>query len=84
MALGKPVIGSAVGGIPELIDDGENGLLFTMGDERDLREKIKMLMNDSKLASRMGSRAREKVLSQYSREVHYRKVMEVYEEAVQR
>lgn len=78
MCLGKPVIGSSIGGIPELIRDGEDGLLFTPGDEVDLREKIGKLARDRRAAVEMGRRAREKVTTVYSREAHYEKVMEVY------
>jgi glycosyltransferase involved in cell wall biosynthesis len=41
LCLGVPVLGSRIGGIPELIDEGENGFLFTPGDINELKEKIR-------------------------------------------
>lgn len=46
MMLGTPVIGARIGGIPELIQDGITGELFTSGDAQDLEEKIRNLWND--------------------------------------
>jgi PEP-CTERM/exosortase A-associated glycosyltransferase len=47
MAAGRPVIGSDVGGIRELLDDGRVGMLFKAGDPADLAEKIIELLSDS-------------------------------------
>ncbi|MBO7719375.1 MAG: glycosyltransferase family 4 protein [Methanosphaera sp.] len=41
-----PVIGSNIGGIPELIDDGKNGYLFEAGDVQDLKDKLLKIIND--------------------------------------
>ena len=46
MMLGTPVIGARIGGIPELIQDGITGELFTSGDAQDLEQKIRNLWND--------------------------------------
>jgi len=46
MACGLPVIGSDIGGIPEMIIDGKNGLLARPGDHQDLRDKIEFFMKD--------------------------------------
>jgi len=61
MAAGKPVIGSNVGGIPELIDDGITGLLFNSGDYIQLANSIKKLANDYHLREKMGIVARKKI-----------------------
>ena len=78
-AAGKPVIGSAIGGIPDLIDDGEDGLLFQPHDVEGLSEKMAYLARRPNLASEMGRRARDKAERQYDPHVHYRKMMDVYE-----
>jgi glycosyltransferase involved in cell wall biosynthesis len=78
-ALGKPVVGTRLGGIPEIIFDGENGFLAEPGNAHDLREKIQRLFGDNDLCERMGRRAREMVIEKNSPEDHYKKIMKVYE-----
>ena len=46
---GTPVLGADMGGIPELIRNGETGELFTAGDTEDLKEKIRKLWSDRQL-----------------------------------
>ena len=64
MAMGLPVIASAVGGIPELITDGENGLLVAPQDVRQLARSIARLLDDESLAARLGARAATSVRAQ--------------------
>lgn len=68
MALGKPVIGSKVGGIPELIKDGQNGFLFEVGNFKGLAGKLKILLSDKKLAMKLGERGREFIKDNFSNE----------------
>lgn len=68
MALGKPVVGSAVGGIPELIKDRENGFLFEKGNVDDLAKKLKILLADKDLAVEMGRIGRSFVRENFSNE----------------
>jgi glycosyltransferase involved in cell wall biosynthesis len=66
MASGTPVIGSSVGGIPDMIDDGITGFLVPPGDESSLAEKIHWLLANPSAAQAMGKRARvaaEKIFS---------------------
>ncbi|MFH1563366.1 MAG: glycosyltransferase family 4 protein [Nitrospirota bacterium] len=80
-AYGKPVIGSNVGGIPELVRHGETGLLFEMGNAQDLRARItEMLQNPSKITE-MGQKARKIVEDEYNQEIYYQRLKEVYEMA---
>jgi len=63
LALGTPVIATAVGGNPEVIEDGINGYLIQPGDQDELNTKIVQLLNDYNLAQRLavsGSQVREK------------------------
>lgn len=66
MACAKPVIGSNVGGIPEVIDDGINGLLFEPGDDADLAGKMARLLSDEALRARMGTAGAETVRKKFS------------------
>lgn len=61
MAAGLPVIASAVGGIPEMIDDGQTGLLVAPDDPIALARQIAYLADQPALRAEMGQRAREKV-----------------------
>lgn len=61
MACGKPVIGSRIGGIVDLIDDGHTGLIVPPGDIEALRHAMVRLLADSELRSRLGHNARRDV-----------------------
>ncbi|HYS56898.1 MAG TPA: glycosyltransferase family 4 protein, partial [Burkholderiales bacterium] len=64
MAMEKAVIGSDVGGLRELIQDGVTGLLHRSGDAGDLAAKIEALADDPKLRHRLGGQARAWVAEQ--------------------
>jgi len=53
LAAGKPVVAANWGALPELIHDGQNGLLFEAGSSTDLATKIKVLLEDSDLRNRL-------------------------------
>ncbi len=82
-ALGKPVIGSRIGGIPELIKEGETGLTFMPGDILDLREKLIELLSDPAAAVAMGRAGRALVEEQFGSEIYYRGLMSVYRQAME-
>ena len=81
-AMGKPVIGADIGGIPELIDNSINGFLFNPGDANDLVGKIKYLVSNKDKIYEMGKNARKKALENYNPEVHYEKILEIYQNLV--
>ena len=55
---GRAVIGSRVGGIPDLVRDGENGLLVEPEDPEALAEALRRVLSDGELAARLGAEAR--------------------------
>jgi glycosyltransferase involved in cell wall biosynthesis len=59
MIAGRPVIAARAGGLGELIDDGENGLLFEPGDDRMLAGKLKLVLNDFDLLKRISANGRQ-------------------------
>jgi phosphatidylinositol alpha-1,6-mannosyltransferase len=61
MAHGKPVIGGAHGGAPEVIEDGVTGYLVPHGDAAQLATSIETLLSDPALAQKMGGRGRQRV-----------------------
>lgn len=79
---GKPVIGANIGGIPEMIVDGETGFLFPPGDVEALREKIDLLWSQPALVKEMGMNARQLVEEKYNSELHLEKLLEVYRAAL--
>jgi glycosyltransferase involved in cell wall biosynthesis len=66
MAAGTAVIASAVGGIPELIQDGESGLLVPPGDSAALADAIVRLLADDALRTRLGRRGWEEARTRFS------------------
>jgi glycosyltransferase involved in cell wall biosynthesis len=77
-ACGTPVIGANIGGLPEMIDDGETGLLFTPFSTADLRAKIERLFGNKAEAARMGRAARAKAEREYSAQAHLARLLAVY------
>jgi glycosyltransferase involved in cell wall biosynthesis len=66
MATGLPVVASAVGGIPELVDHGRNGLLVPPGQSGELAEAVIGLLRRPSFARALGRKARVDVLTRYS------------------
>ncbi len=83
-AFGKPVVGSKIGGIPELVKDGETGLLFEPGNVDDLAGRISWMIRNPKKFKDMGKRARKMVERKCDPEVHYKNVSKVYEKALEK
>ena len=61
MAHGRPVVASAVGGLRELVADGETGLLVPPGDRAALRDAVRSLLADPERRRRMGAAGRERI-----------------------
>jgi glycosyltransferase involved in cell wall biosynthesis len=80
LAVGKPVVASSIGGLPELVKDGETGLLFQPGDAGALAERMRRLAGDAGLSARLGEAGKALVARDCPPEGHYGKVMEVYRE----
>ena len=78
MARGIPVAAAAIGGLPELVRDGETGLLFPAGNADALAERIARLRDDAPLRARLGARARERVLETCDPERHLAGLLAVY------
>jgi glycosyltransferase involved in cell wall biosynthesis len=79
----KPVIGSRISGIPELIIDNKTGLTFEPANPADLRKKIEYLFNSSNQILEMGENAKKFVDNELNSDIHYRKLMHIYESTVE-
>jgi glycosyltransferase involved in cell wall biosynthesis len=77
MASGVPVVSTRISGIPELIEDGRNGLLVEAGDAVGLSEAIKRLLTDPQLASRLASAGRTTVEREFDLAVNSRRVADL-------
>lgn len=69
MALGKPLIASSVGGLPSLVDAGQNGLLVPPADAAALADAIERILTDPNEGKRLGRAAAERVAATYTSEV---------------
>lgn len=77
MALGKVIIGSRIGGIPELVDEGKTGLLFDAGDYRELATKIDYIWENDEGSAKLGEEAK-RASAKFDFETHYGKIKEIY------
>lgn len=74
----KPIIGSDIGGIPDIIEDGKNGFLVESGDVEVLAERIITLLTNEALAWQMGLAGRERLERLFSWERVTSRVLETY------
>ena len=80
MAWATPVIGSAAGGVPEIIDHGQNGLLFTSMDAESLALSIERCMREPDSLTEWGRAARATVETKFAFPAHLRALEELYGE----
>lgn len=78
----KPVIASRMGGIPEIIDNGKNGILIEPGNVNQLVDAMLNLYKNQDTAIKMGNLGRIKAEQQFNPELHYEKLIKVYKSAL--
>ena len=78
-ASGKPVIGSRIGGIPELVVDNETGLTFQPGNEQELRSHILHLLDNPDKIREMGQKARKLTEEKLNPAAFYERLFSIYE-----
>jgi glycosyltransferase involved in cell wall biosynthesis len=78
MACGCAVVGSRVGGTPELVGEDERGLLFRSGDAEDLAAKLTALIENEALRRTLGARAAEFARRKLSVEIAASRMAEIY------
>jgi len=78
MALGKPVIGTAVGGTTEIIEEGISGLLVPPGDPDSLAAAMTSLLSDMSKAKQIGDRARQRYHDQFEFTGFYDTMKKIY------
>jgi len=77
MALGKPVIATRVGGVPEIVKDGENGFLIEPKDVNTLVEKLRYLIENPSAATRMGEEGLKFVRRNFSNEKYIKNYIDM-------
>ena len=84
MAAGKPIVATNVGGIPEIIESGQNGILVEAGEEGKLAGAIVKVLSDNSLSRTFGENSMKKVRERFSWEVAARKTERVYNDLIKK
>ncbi len=80
LAVGTPVVSTAVGGVPEVVHDGENGLLVPPNDPAALAGALRSILDDDALRSRLAAAAKPSVAA-IGRDVIYARLEQILVEA---
>jgi glycosyltransferase involved in cell wall biosynthesis len=78
MTLGKPVVATAVGGVPDLVAEGTSGYLVNFGDVDAIADRLTRLLGDRELRARMGAAARARAEREFRPSAAAEKTMAVY------
>jgi N-acetyl-alpha-D-glucosaminyl L-malate synthase BshA len=84
MACEVPVIASRVGGLPEVVTDGETGFLSEVGDVDKMARDAGRLLADGEFRREMGKRARESAITRYRTDVIIPQYIDFYEEVIRK
>jgi len=76
MSMGRPVVGSRVSGIPEVVIPGQTGFLVEPADPVDLSDKLALVLDDPALAAELGHRGRERILEDFDIKRNVRRVID--------
>ena len=79
-AMGLPIITTNAPGCREIVDDGVNGFLVPVKDERALASKIECLLDNPEVCQRYGAAGRQKVLQEFDEDIVFQKTWAVYQE----
>ncbi len=78
MSCGIPVVAFNVGGIPDMVDDGENGILVELESSQRLANAIEKLLCDENLSKKFSIAARQKILNNFDQKIVAAKYYELY------
>ena len=78
MLLGMPVVAAKVGGIGDLVSDGEEGILFPGGRFQELAEGVKTVFYEEELANWLGENARSRARVRHNPDTNFRRLLEIY------
>jgi glycosyltransferase involved in cell wall biosynthesis len=80
MGAGKPVVATRVGGLPEVVEDGVQGLLVQPRDPAALAEALARLLGDSSLRQRLGEAARTRQRTRFDLDATVRQIEDLYDQ----
>lgn len=83
LACGTPVIASNLGSFPEIFKEGDIGVLFKVGDAKDLADKMISLLSNPKKLEIMSKQARRVAEREHNSELHYQRLMNVFDKVMQ-
>jgi L-malate glycosyltransferase len=78
MSFGKPVVATRVGGVTEIVRDGETGFLRRLGDVRSMAKAVRQLADNPELAARMGEAARVRAEQEFSSQKSVQQYLDFY------
>jgi len=82
-ASGKPVVASAIGAIPHIVQDHDTGLLFESQNADDLAAKVRWLYEHPEAIESMGRKARAVVESKYDSRFRYAALLDIFEQVIE-
>ena len=82
MSFGKPVVATRVGGVTEIMRDGETGFLKRLGDVTAMAAAVRTLANDPDLAARMGEAARSRAEQEFSSQKSVEQYLDLYRRTI--
>ena len=82
LAIGKPVIGADIGGIPELVINDRSGLTYKYDSVEELSNKMKELFKNEELVKEFGTNAKKQANELYGKDVYYKNIISIYEKLV--
>lgn len=84
MALGVPVVATACGGPEEIIEDGKSGFLIPIGDERQLANRVEMLLQDQEKIKLIGLNGQKRIAEYFSIQQTVVQINKVFEEVLKK
>jgi glycosyltransferase involved in cell wall biosynthesis len=82
MSVGKPIIASNIGAIPEMVKDNKNGFLISTGNEQQLADRIKIFVDKPELVDKLGEESKRIFQSRYTRQHFTKKLEQVFFEII--
>ena len=81
MACGLPIVATRVGGIPEIVREGKDGLLVAPGNTEEMAEAFLKLLKDGSLRDRLGKSGLERAEA-FSMDLHVNRIIDIFEDAI--